>query len=159
MEGYCIYAYYRMLIVYLGGKQRVVPLIKNSTHTQPCYQCCQQGHPVTCFYALDYLILQFMAIRPLFFLAVAIIEETTHNARAVRVFTAAGSLSLIFGMLALLRAYHLLAEHTAPLFPTKKVLFIKGIVFVMIVQNLVVHSYQRTGLFQGDGKDLEEMYV
>ena len=148
-----------MLIVFVGGKDRTILLIENSEHTQPCCKVCQQKHPVATFHTIDYSIYQFMTVRPILFVVVAVAEEVTPSLVMVKVMTLMGSLSLIIGMIALIRAYHILAEHTAPLFPTKKVLFIKGIVLLVILQNVVVSSYQRTGLFQERGVNLEHTYV
>lgn len=156
VEGYCIYAYYKMLIVYVGGKGGAVPLIASSSHTEPCCKCCMHGYPTKCYSAMDLLILQFMIFRPLVFLGVAVVEVTSENHALIQLLSALGTISLIMGMIALLRGYHILAEHTEPLFPTKKVLFIKGIVAVMLIQNLVINSYQHTGLFQSGGESLHE---
>jgi hypothetical protein len=41
--------------------------------------------------------------------------------------------------------------------PTQKVLFIKGIILIMVIQNLVVTSQQETGLFaKASSGDMEE---
>jgi hypothetical protein len=156
VEGYCIYAYYKMLIVFVGGRGGAVPLIESSPHTEPCCKCCMHRHPTKCYSAMDLMILQFMTVRPLLFLGVAIVEVTSENHALIQLLSALGTISLIIGMLALLRGYHILAEHTEPLFPTKKVLFIKGIVLIMIIQNMVINSYQHTGLFQAGKESLHE---
>jgi uncharacterized membrane protein YidH (DUF202 family) len=159
VEGYCIFAFYKMLQLNAGGPTGVIQMIQTSEHTSPCYATCQQKSPKQCNSVIHYLLVQFMTLRPLMFLFIAILEENPQKwEKLIRLLTILCIISLIAAMLALLRAYHVLSEHAVRLRPTIKVLFVKGIVFVLVVQELIIASYQKTGIFQTQGEDLEETY-
>jgi uncharacterized membrane protein YidH (DUF202 family) len=159
VEGYCIFAFYKMLQLNAGGPDGVIQMIQTSEHTAPCYATCQQKCPKQCNSTIHYLLVQFMTLRPLMFFFIAILEENPHRwENLIRLLTILCIISLVAAMLALLRAYHVLSEHANRLRPTIKVLFVKGIVLVLVIQQLVIASYQKTGIFQTQGEDLEERY-
>ena len=146
-----------MLQLNACGPEGTIEQIQSSIHTRPCYGPCQKGCPKGCFWTIHILIYQFMTLRPLMFLFIAILEENpTKFESLIRLLTALCIISLIVAMLALLRAYHILADHAHRLNPTGKVLFVKGIVFILVIQEIIISSYQHTGIFQGHGQDLEK---
>jgi hypothetical protein len=160
VEGYCIFAFYKMLQLNVGGPSGTIQMLQTSEHTAPCYATCQQKCPKQCNTVIHVLLLQFMTLRPLMFLFIAILEENPEKwDKLIRLLTALCIISLILAMLALLRAYHVLGEHALRLRPTVKVLFVKGIVFILVVQELIIASYQKTGIFQTSGEDLEQRFV
>mmetsp|Transcript_19574 Transcript_19574/g.20279 ORF Transcript_19574/g.20279 Transcript_19574/m.20279 type:complete len:347 (+) Transcript_19574:71-1111(+) len=157
IEGYCIFAFYKMLQLNACGPEGTIAMIKSSEHTAPCYGSCQKGCPKQCYSIIHILLYQFMTLRPLMFLFIAILEKNPEKFdKLIRLLTALCIISLILAMLALLRIYHILADHAGRLKPTVKVLFVKGIVFMLVIQELVISSYQKTGIFQGKGEDLEQ---
>jgi hypothetical protein len=146
-----------MLQVYAGGKSAVVNLIQASPYTAPCCEICQKKSPSCCNNTLHILILQFMTVRPLLFLFIAILERQPEKFHSlIRFLTSLTSLSLIVAMIALIRAYHILAPRGLLLRPTIKILFVKGIVLMLVIQQHVISSYQKTGMFGGSGPTLEE---
>lgn len=146
-----------MLQLNACGPEGTIAMIKSSEHTAPCYGSCQKGCPKQCYSIIHILLYQFMTLRPLMFLFIAILEKNPEKFdKLIRLLTALCIISLILAMLALLRIYHILADHAGRLKPTVKVLFVKGIVFMLVIQELVISSYQKTGIFQGKGEDLEQ---
>jgi hypothetical protein len=160
VEGYCIFAFYKMLQLNVGGPSGTIQMIQTSEHTAPCYATCQQKCPRQCNSLIHFLLVQFMTLRPLMFLFIAILEEHPERwDKLIRLLTALCIISLILAMIALLRVYHVLGEHAMRLRPTVKVLFVKGIVFILVVQELIIASFQKTGIFQTHGEDLEHRLV
>lgn len=158
VEGYCIFAFYKMLQLNAGGPEGVIQMIQTSQQTAPCYATCQRQYPTQCHSVIHLLLVQFMTLRPLMFLFIAILEQNPEKWEPlIRLLTILCIISLIVAMLALLRAYYILSEHAIRLRPTIKVLFVKGIVFILVVQELIIASYQKTGIFQTEGETLEEM--
>lgn len=155
VEGYCIFSYYKMLSIYVGGKERVIDLIKESDYTQPCCYCCQKNHPRGCHTFVSLSLGQFAIVRPLLFLVAACLNEIVGENMLSKVLNFICVVSLIVAMICLIRIYHVLAPKTKSLSPATKVLFIKGIILLLVIQNLVVASIQHTGIFD-DGK---HMYV
>lgn len=162
IEGYCIYCFYKMLAFRIGSKEEVILLIEVSPYTQPCCQTCQQKTPKCCYNIIEIFLIQFFIFRPFLFLFIALIELSPSHDEYNSILTFLSlltTISLIFAMIALLRSYNFLSEHTKGLLPAQKVLFIKAIILLMVIQNLVITSQQETGLFAKNGHNQEEENV
>jgi len=144
-EGYAIYCYFALIVVYCGGKERVLELIKASHHTAPCYASCQQNTPAQCFSAINTLLLQFIFVRPVFVLLFGIVP----NPKLATVFRALSVVSLVVGMLGLLRIYHILAEHAREMDATTKIVFIKILIVCLAVEDLIINSIFASGKMDG----------
>lgn len=144
-----------MLKFFVGNRQEVVELIRTSTYTQPCCGPCQKRTPNCCYGAIELCLVQFFTLRPALFLFLAIIEQFVHHSPVLQLIVFMTSASLIVAMIALLRSYNFMIERTKSLAPTKKVLFIKAIILILVIENLIVSSQQETGMFD-EGHDKEE---
>lgn len=156
-EAYCIYCFYKMLKFHIGNKQDVVAIIQESDYTGPCCTSCQKNTPNCCYKVVEGCLVQFFTLRPLLFLFLAILERSSYDGPLLQLLTVSTVISLIVAMISLLRAYNYMIDRTVSLMPTQKVLFIKGIILIMVIQNLVVTSQQETGLFaKASSGDMEE---
>jgi len=146
-EGYCIYCYFKFLTFYIGGKSRIIKLIQDSPHRWWCLPF-QSSHPGVFYDMLKILISQFLFLRPFLVLIAGIADMLTGRSPLFVAFTALYIISLVAAMAALIISYHLFGEHTKPLLPLRKILFIKGYIVVLVVQNVVVNfiSLQRPEL-------------
>lgn len=148
-----------MLAFRVGSRSEVVELIQSSDYTRPCCASCQKKTPKCCYSVIEMLLIQFFTLRPFFFLLIALIEEAGHHGPIVKILTISTTISLIVAMIGLLRAYNFMSQHTKALLPAQKVLFIKAIILLMVIQNLIVSSQQETGMFAKSGHDQEEELV
>jgi uncharacterized membrane protein YidH (DUF202 family) len=78
------------------------------------------------------------------------------NHQLLQLLTILTVISLVVAMIGLLRSYNFMVERTKALLPAQKVLFIKAIILLMVIQNLVISSQQETGVFAKSGHDQEE---
>lgn len=146
-----------MLAFRVGSRTEVVELIKESDYTRPCCASCQKKTPNCCYSVIEMLLIQFFTLRPFLFLLIAFIEEAGHHGPIIQVLSISTTISLIIAMIGLLRSYNFMSGHTKGLLPAQKVLFIKAIILLMVIQNLVVSSQQETGVFaKGHGNQEEE---
>lgn len=143
-QGYAIYCYFALVVVYCGGKEAVYDLIKSSHHTKPCYASCQQNTPQQCFQAINALLIQFMFVRPIFVL----MHGVVHDHDLGQVFRFLSVLSLIVGMLGLLRIYHILAEHAKEMDATGKIVFIKVLILCLAIEDLIINAVFASGALE-----------
>jgi len=141
IEGYCILSFYKMLFLTLPtvtGKSTVQ--IYKDTHHSGVFDKCHKENTECCKSTVTMLLYQFFLIRPILVL-LAGIGEIHHNEKMYKAFTALQVISLISAMIALLRAYHITIEYCASEFNlTRKVIFIKGIIIIFAIQNIVVNN-------------------
>jgi hypothetical protein len=157
VEGYCIYCFYKMLSFRVGNKADIVDLIQESDYTRPCCASCQKKSPRCCYSAIEILLIQFFTLRPFLFLMIAFIElGDDPSEQLLQLLTILTVVSLVVAMIGLLRSYNFMVEKTRALLPAQKVLFIKAIILLMVIQNLVISSQQETGIFAKHGHDQEE---
>lgn len=154
IEGYCIFCFYKMLKFHVGSKEATVQYIEQSNYTQPCCYSCQKKSPHCCYGFIDIALTQFCTVRPALFLLAAIIGLKGESS-ILAVLEILTIISLIVAMICLLRVYNFLIQHTTILAPTQKVLFIKGIIILLVIQNMLVASQQKTGIFD-NGEHMEE---
>lgn len=140
-EAYAIYCYFALIVMYCGGKERVYDLIKNSQHTQPCWASCQQNTPKQCFQTINVLLLQFIFVRPIFVLLHGVVPN--HNLGSL--FRLLSVVSLVIGMLGLLRIYHILAEHAKKMEATAKIVFIKILIVFLAIEDLAINAIFESG--------------
>lgn len=148
-----------MLAYRVGNKAEIVELIEASDYTRPCCATCQKKTPKCCYSTIEILLIQFFTLRPFLFLLIAFIEHANHEGPILKLLTILTVISLIIAMIGLLRAYNFMSQRTKTLLPAQKVLFIKAIILLMVIQNLVISSQQQTGVFAHGGHDQEEEYV
>jgi hypothetical protein len=141
IEGYCILSFYKMLFITLPtvtGKS-TLSIYKDTNHAG-LFDTCHKNNTECCKNTVTILLYQFFLIRPILVL-IASIGELNHDEGMYQAFTALQIISLISAMIALLRAYHITIEYSAPEhYLTRKVIFIKAIIIVFAIQNIIVNN-------------------
>ncbi len=141
IEGYCILSFYKMLFITLPtvtGKS-TLSIYKDTNHAG-LFETCHKNNTECCKNTVTILLYQFFLIRPILVLLAAI-GELNHDEGMYKAFTALQIISLISAMIALLRAYHITIEYSAPEhYLTRKVIFIKAIIIVFAIQNIIVNN-------------------
>jgi hypothetical protein len=155
-EGYCIYCFYKMLQFHVGNREEVLNLIESSDYTKPCCSICQKKAPKCCHYVIEICLVQFFTLRPFCFLMAAILEHYFEDGPLVQLLTISTIISLVVAMICLLRSYNFMIHATKSLAPTQKVLFIKLIILLLVIQNLIISWQQETGLFSSNHESLED---
>jgi hypothetical protein len=146
-----------MLSYRVGNRNEIIKLIEASDYTRPCCATCQKKSPRCCYGTIELLLIQFFTLRPFLFLVIALIELAGHHGGPLlQLLSILTTISLIIAMVGLLRSYNFMVERTTALLPAQKVLFIKAIILLMVIQNLVISSQQETGVFAKGGHDQEE---
>ena len=141
IEGYCILSFYKMLFITLPtvtGKS-TLSIYKDTPHSG-IFDKCHKENTECCKNTVTILLYQFFLIRPILVL-LAGIGEMHHNEEMYKAFTALQIISLVSAMIALLRSYHITIDYCAPEFNlTRKVIFIKGIIIIFAIQNIIVNN-------------------
>jgi hypothetical protein len=146
-----------MLAYRVGNRRDIIDLIQSSDYTRPCCATCQKNAPRCCYSTIELLLIQFFTLRPFLFLVIALVESGGHHGGPLlQLISIMTTISLIVAMVGLLRAYNFMVKRTTALLPAQKVLFIKAIILLMVIQNLVISSQQETGVFAKGGHDQEE---
>ena len=152
VEGCCLYCFYRMLSISAGGDAETVTAIANygTGHVDlatviccwayPCINHIQSKYPLALLKIIKWSIFQFFAVRPIFVLIAGIFEQRTGSRfnHITLIFIALYIASLILALASLLRFYHFTQAITVGLKPVLKIVFVKGIIAVIIIQNIVV---------------------
>lgn len=151
IEGYCIYCFFVMIAHEVGSMNEMRQLISDSRSAIPCANAMQSRKPQTCFTAMRFSLAQFFMIRPFCFLAIAIIEETAAESEKAHsialIFGIIAITSIVVAMVALIRSYNIFVKPMSHLFPSRKILFVKIIIALVIIENNVVNRYQNVGVF------------
>lgn len=141
IEGYCILSFYKMLFVTLPtvtGKS-TLSIYKDTPHTS-VFDTCHKENTECCKNTVTILLYQFFLIRPILVLLAAI-GEMHHDEGMYQAFTTLQIISLLSAMVALLRSYHIAIDYCAAEFNLKrKIIFIKGIIVVFAIQNIIVNN-------------------
>lgn len=152
VEGYSIYCFYKMVSFYVGDKTKILTTIQNYSTSRKHYDildfiCCwinmvQHRAPKLFSSILHTCFFQFVTIRPILVLLAGIFEIKTGSRRnsITVIFIALYVISLIVAMFALLRYYHILETiDISEVRPISKALFIKFIILLIVIQNIVVN--------------------
>lgn len=142
VEAYCIYCYFALLVMYCGGKERVMMLMRE-TEAGGC-QSCTRDTPDCCYETINLLLLQFVVVRPILNLLYALTEMNGKENVTLRTLM---TISLVIAMIGLLRIYKILRPHTQAMDATSKVLVIKALILLLVLQDLAVQSLYSAGVF------------
>jgi glucan phosphoethanolaminetransferase (alkaline phosphatase superfamily) len=147
VEGYCIYCFFVMIAHEIGSLDELRKCIIDADVANPCFYGCQKNTPLRCFMVMRILLMQFFVLRPLLFLIIAVLEELHMMHKFVVFLGVMVLLSIIVAMITLIRAYHIFNKSMGHLMLAKKILFIKFVIFIVLIGNNVVHKYQNSGYF------------
>lgn len=147
VEGYCIYCFFVMIAHEVGSLEELKKCIVNADVAAPCFYGCQKNTPLGCFLVMRIMLMQFFMLRPLMFLVIAVLEELRMMHEFVVFLGVMVLLSIIVAMITLIRAYNIFNKSMAHLKLAKKILFIKFVIFIVLIGNNVVHKYQNSGYF------------
>lgn len=147
VEGYCIYCFFVMIAHEIGSLDEVKRCIMDADVAAPCFYGCQKNTPLGCFMTMRILLMQFFLLRPLLFLIIAILEELQILHHLVVFLGVMVLVSIIVAMITLIRSYNIFNKSMGHLRLAKKILFIKFVIFIVLIGNNVVHKYQNSGYF------------
>ncbi len=139
VEAYCVYCFYKMQIYYIGSRENVLETLRNSTANFGILNGLERKYPNTYWWVCEKLLLQFLFFRPLYSLALGILDRKDNKPQIFALFTILQLLSLIFGMIGLLRITFVLSAHTRRLVTTWKLIFLKGIILMIVLENLLTN--------------------
>jgi len=100
-----------------------------------------KNRPELYYRIVFHAVLQVLWLRPILFVVKAVLDEKTEYFRVAFAFMVFALLSMSFGMTFLLSLYLLLRErihHLAD--PTKKFVFIKLLIMIIIVENFAINN-------------------
>ncbi len=141
-EAYCLYSFYKMQILYLGSHNNVLEALRHTKHHFLCGDGWETDHPERVLQISHAMLLQFLFVRPFFVLAQGVLELFQHSRSSPLfiLFTVLQLLSTVLGLGALLRLSLALAHATERLRAMRKLAFLKVIVLVIIVENVVANA-------------------
>ena len=157
VEGFCIYCFYKMLAMYSSEKADLKRLVLDFSKDHPgnidmatvlccCFSSCirsaQDRNPELFMAVVKICMFQFFTFRPIFVLIAGVFEmlaESRTN-RITIAFIILHIASLLLTMSALLRFYHIVASVTTQLKPFRKLVFIKLIIIIIIIQNIIINQ-------------------
>lgn len=133
-EGYCVYCFFKIVILSATGRKQIIKILRASDYTKPCCYYFQKISTGCCFNCMWFCLFQFFAIRPIFEL-VAGIADMQHNKSVYSIFTVLSIISITAAMIALIRIYQTLESLVTHLYIERKILFIKAIIIILVIQN------------------------
>jgi hypothetical protein len=153
VEGYCIYCFFVMISHEVGSIEEMKRLITEADVQAPCFHGCQKNTPEGCYKTMRILLFQFMSFRPICFLIIALLEYKERPHRSVVIIAVLTIISIVVAMIALIRSYNIFVKAMSHMYLSNKILFVKLIIFLVIVENNIVHKYQKSGAFE-DGEPM-----
>ena len=147
VEGYCIYCFFMMISQEVGSMEEMKRLIIDADVQAPCFHGCQKNTPEGCYKTMRVLLFQFMSVRPILFLIIALLEYKERPHKAIVIIAVLTIISIIVAMIALIRSYNIFVKAMSHMYPSNKILFVKLIIFLVILENNIVHKYQKSGPF------------
>ncbi len=144
VEGYCVYCFYKMQVYYIGSRENVITVLKNSTQKFGCLSGVEKVYPEWYLAIGEFLLLQFLFIRPFYTLALALVDRGK-NRNIFVLFTILQIASLVCGMIGLLRLSFILCHHTRRLGAMKKLFFLKAVILMIVLENLIANIIDLRG--------------
>lgn len=137
LQAYCVVCFFSLIAYYVGGPQHCVAAFAISTNTQPsCIFGCMNKQPQRC-YAHAYLaIWQFMFVRPVVTVAMCVAFYMNQNDLSL-VISFLTSVQAAWGVGGLVKFYHVLYDYCKGLNMTKKIVAIKTIIGLILLQGFL----------------------
>ena len=154
VEGYCIYCFFKAMMLFIASEDLVINYIRSyqAERIDAANVLCfcfhfyikdiQTSNPKLYLSIIRNMLFQFFAFRPIIVLLAGIfhyITDATINPGTV-ICVIIYIISLIAAMMCLLRFYHIVSKHITPMNAVVKILFVKAIILVIIIQNLIVNQ-------------------
>jgi hypothetical protein len=142
-EGYSIYCYFALLVVYCGGRLAVMEMIKESPYTLCCTRC-MRFTPGCCLSTIEFGLLQIIVLRPIVILVYGLEVMAGHD---YFILSLVGSIQMILAMIGLARLYRVLYDNAKGMGATAKILVIKVLILFLMIQDLILQSVESSGVF------------
>jgi hypothetical protein len=137
IEGFSVYCFFKMIVLSAESHDQIIKTLKDSDYTQPCCYSCQKDCTGCCYSTMYLALWQFFIIRPIFVLIDGI-AELKGVTRIFEIFTILAIICLIIAMASLIRMYQTIGSIGAHLHSERKILFVKGIILLMIIQTQIL---------------------
>lgn len=144
MEGNVIFSFFKMLVGSVDGWEGSLIILKESPG-----MCCNwsKNNPSSYLRTVYHAALQLLWFRPACFIIKAILDHKMVELGFAKSLTFMAMASMSFGMTFILSYYLILRERIHHLSdPTKKFVFIKFLLFLIIAENFIINSVTEVAL-------------
>lgn len=136
VDGYCIYCFYRVVILAGGGWAHTCAYLKDPTWNV-CI-CWQRSNPLSFMRVTQFFLEQFLIFRPLLMIGKAVGDLVYNDFEIVVIFQILSMLDLGLTLMFLFTFLHAMVDRVSYIKPIRKVIFVKGLLFILALENLVV---------------------
>lgn len=149
VEGYILFCMFSMLVLYVGGPEKIPDIIKNSKHTLACFSFIN-SHPDRFYLLLYYSQLQILFFRPLLTSASVILSYYHYSLWSV-IISGISILSVLGGILMLLKFYLIIYDCCRGLNATKKITVIKVTIALIVFEQIIESCLYTFGVINMNG--------
>lgn len=144
LEGNVIFTFFKMLVGSVDGWETSIIILKESPGK--CFNW-SKNNPQSYLKTVYHAALQLVWFRPMCFIIKAILDAKNLDLEAARALTILAMMSMSFGMTFILTFYLILRDRIHHLSdPTKKFVFIKMLLILIIAENFIINSVTEVAL-------------